>query len=259
MRDIVANFKKYSYLLEELVKKDIKLKYRKSYLGILWTLLEPLMTMLVLTVVFSKLYGRDDSTFPVYVLTGRLLYSFFSSCTKSATKSIRRNAGMIKKVYVPKYIYPVSNVISSYITFLISMIVLVGVSIYCKIKPSIYLLQGILPLFLLLVMALGVSLILATLSVFFRDLEYLWGVMTMLIMYSCAIFYQPERVLRTGYIWVLKINPLYAIIVNFRNAVIYHAPLDTFSTIYSVTFSFAVLFIGMYIFYKKQDEFILYI
>lgn len=255
----VSNFNKYTYLLGELVKKDIKLKYRKSYLGVLWTLLEPLMTMIVLTVVFSKLYGRDDAAFPVYVLTGRLLYSFFANCTKASTKSIRRNAGMIKKVYVPKYIYTVSAVISNYIIFLISMIVLVGVSIYCKIEPSVYLFQALLPLVVLFVMALGVSLILATLSVFFRDLEYLWSVITMMIMYSCAIFYQPERVLRTGYIWVLKINPLYAVIVNFRNSVIYHAPLDAFSTAYSCLFSVAVLMIGIALFYKKQDEFILYI
>lgn len=256
---MMVKLKKDYYLLRQLVIKEIKLKYRRSYLGVLWTLLEPLLTMIVLTVVFSQLYGRDDAAFPVYVLTGRLLYSFFANCTKSATKSIRRNAGMIKKVAVPKYIYTMSTVAANFITFMISMVVLVGVSIYCKIEPSLYMLQALLPLVLLFFMAMGSSLILATLSVFFRDLEYLWGVVTMMIMYSCAIFYQPERVIKTGYFWVLKINPLYAVIVNFRNSVIYHQPMDTFSTVYSCAFTAAVLVIGVVLFRKKQDEFILYI
>ena len=98
----VKNLMKYRFLLLELVKKDIKLKYRRSYLGIFWTLLEPLLTMVVLTIVFSGLYGKADHTFPVYILTGRLLYTFFANSTKAATKSIRSNAAMIKKVYVPK-------------------------------------------------------------------------------------------------------------------------------------------------------------
>ena len=106
MLRVINNFKKFRFLMFELVKKDIKLKYRRSYLGILWTLLEPLLTMIVLTVVFSGFYGKSDRAFPIYVLSGRLLYSFFSSGTKAACKSIRSNASIIKKVYVPKYIYP---------------------------------------------------------------------------------------------------------------------------------------------------------
>ena len=110
MKTYIENFKKYRFLLWELVKKGVKLKYRRSYLGILWTLLEPLLTMIVLTIVFGSMFGNPDPTFPVYILTGRLLYSFFSSATSGAMKSIRGNAGMIKKVYVPKYIYPLSSV-----------------------------------------------------------------------------------------------------------------------------------------------------
>ena len=112
MRNLFQTFKKYQYLLYQLVKKDIKLKYRSSYLGVLWTLLEPLLTMMVLTVVFSSLLGKGTRDFPVYILTGRLLYSFFSGSTKTALKSVRSNAGMIKKVYVPKYMYPCAGVIS---------------------------------------------------------------------------------------------------------------------------------------------------
>ena len=105
IKKYIKNFVNYKYLLFELVKKNIKLKYRRSYLGILWTLVEPLLTMIVLTIVFGTLFGRDDRTYPVFILSGRLLFSFFSSSTKSGLKAISGNAAMIKKVYVPKYIY----------------------------------------------------------------------------------------------------------------------------------------------------------
>ena len=99
-------FMRYRYLLIELVRKGIKLKYRRSYLGLVWTLLEPLLTTLVLWFVFGNLLGRGDALYPVYILSGRLLYSCFSSSSKIAMRSIRSNQAMIKKVYVPKYLYP---------------------------------------------------------------------------------------------------------------------------------------------------------
>jgi len=135
----LQNFKKFRFLLYELIKKDIKLKYRRSYLGIIWTLLEPILTTIVLTIVFINFRGKKDHTFPIYILTGRLLYSFFSQATKQAMKSIRSNSGMIKKVYVPKYMYPLSNILSSYITFAISLIVLLGAMfIFRYIRPGIF-------------------------------------------------------------------------------------------------------------------------
>lgn len=254
MNRILNNFKKYRFLLVELVKKDIKLKYRRSVLGIFWTLLEPLLTTLVLTFVFSKLRNKSVS-FPVYILTGRLLYSFFANSTKAAMKSIRTNGAMIKKVYVPKYIYPLASVLSNYVIFLISMIVLVGVAIFCGVWPTFYIVEAIIPLFLILVMSLGVGMILATFAVFFRDLEYLWGVVLMLIMYASAIFYDVDTMIE-GNEWIFKWNPLYALILNFRNAV-FGSPLDQFALVYSAIVAFGSLLVGIYVFYKKQDKFIL--
>lgn len=240
------------------MKKDIKLKYRRSYLGILWTLIEPLLTMIVLTMVFSGFYGKDDKSFPVYILTGRLLYTYFSNATKAATKSIRTNSSMIKKVYVPKYIYPVSSIISNYVIFLISLIVLIGVALFLGVYPTLRIFEAIIPLVVIFFMALGVGLCLSTLAVFFRDMEYLWGVALMLIMYSSAIFYDPERVIKHGYGWILNINPLYACIVNFRSA-IFGTPLDLNYLLYSVVFSAVTIVIGIGMFYKEQDKFILHI
>ena len=195
MKQFIDNFRKYLYLLSQLVKKNIKLRYRRSYLGMLWTLIEPLLTMIVLSVVFGRMLGRISSDlafagvpFPIYVLTGRLLYSFFSSATNSAMRSIRSNGAMIKKVYVPKYIYPFSGILANFIIFLISLIVLVGVMVFFVANGSYhapmngYMVLSVVPLVNLFILAMGVGMILATLCVFFRDIEYLWSVMLMMIM-----------------------------------------------------------------------------
>ena len=111
------SFLQNRFILSELVKKGIRLKYRRSYLGIVWSLLEPLLTMIVLTIVFGTLMGIDDTSFPVYILAGRLFYGFFSQSTTTALKSIRANSAIIKKVYVPKMLYPLSAVIFNYVIF----------------------------------------------------------------------------------------------------------------------------------------------
>lgn len=257
MKNRIKNFFKYNFLLSELVKKDIKLKYRRSVLGLFWTLLEPLLTMVVLTVVFSQLRGKSENFFPVYILTGRLLYTFFANSTKAAMKAIRTNSGMIKKVYIPKYIYPLSNVISNFVIFLLSLPVLVLVAIILKVPFTWHVFEAIIPLILLLIMSLGVGMILSAMAVFFRDIEYLWSVALMLVMYCSAIFYEPGSVIKNGYGWVFSINPLYAIITNFRNSIIYGTSMDMNALIYSTVFSFGSLFIGVWFFYKKQDKFIL--
>ncbi len=256
MKSAWKNFNKYRFLLGELVKKDIKLKYRRSYLGIFWTLLEPLLTTAVLTVVFSNLLGRGGRTFPVYILTGRLLYTFFSNATKAAMKSIRSNSAMIKKVYVPKYIYPFASILSNYVIFLISLMILFLAAILFRVMPTLYLLQIIVPLLMILILSLGVGMILATLAVFFRDLEYLWSVALMLIMYTCGIFYHVEDLKLGDHAWIFHLNPLYLIIVNFRDAV-FGNPLNQEALILSAVYSLGSLLLGFLLFYKKQDEFIL--
>lgn len=253
------NFLRYKYLLFELVKKNIKLKYRRSYLGILWTLVEPLLTMIVLTLVFGTLFGKDDRTYPVYILCGRLLYSFFSSASKAGLKAVSGNAAIIKKVYVPKYIYVVAAIISNFVTFVISLVVLVGVAAVLRVEPTWHIVEGLIPLVILFVMTLGIGLILATLNVFFRDIEYIWSVLTMLIMYASAIFYTTERVINTGNGWVFNVNPIYMCIANFRNAVLYGTAMNVDYCIHSAIFAVLSVIIGSVLFYKEQDKFILYV
>lgn len=258
MKAYFRNFWRYRYLLRELVVKGIKLKYRRSYLGIIWSMLEPVLTTCVLTLVFGTLFGNTNKQFPLYILTGRLLYSCFSTGTKGALRSIRSNSGMIKKVYVPKYLYPLSGVLFNYVIFLLSLIVLFIWGILVKAYPTLRWIELIFPLFVLLIMTFGVGMILATVAVFFRDMEYLWDVALMIIMYTCAIFYYPTRLLNSGHAWVLRVNPLYGIVCNARH-IVFGEAWDWPMMLYAILFSLAALAIGLFVFNKYQDDFILYI
>lgn len=258
MMEQLKNFKRYSYLLQELIKKGIKLKYRRSYLGIFWSLLEPLLTMIVLTLVFGQLLGRGEKEFPVYVLSGRLLYSFFNSSTKACLSSIRKNGAMIKKIYVPKYLYPLSGVLVNFIIFVLSLPVLLVVSLVLGVIPTWRIFYALIPLAILLILSYGVGMILATVGVFFRDLEYIWSVAMMLIMYTCAVFYYPEKLLSGNNAWLLRFNPLFCVIDCFRSC-IYNVDMNLGYLLYAFAFAIVSLIIGLYIFKKNQDKFILHI
>ncbi|MBQ8317041.1 MAG: ABC transporter permease [Lachnospiraceae bacterium] len=248
----------YRDLFCELVRKGIRLKYRRSYLGVVWSMIEPLLTMIVLTVVFGTLLGHHEKTFPVYILSGRLIYTLFSQSTTGALKSIRQNEGLIKKVFVPKLLYPLSSVAFNYVLFLISLVVLAGVSLVLGVYPTIKMLMAILPLIVLFFMSVGVGLILSTLGSFFRDLEYLWNVGLMLVMYASAIFYYPDAILESKVSWILSYNPLFCVISNFRSC-IFGESMDMTMLGYSAGFAMTVLVVGYIIFEKNKNKFILHL
>ena len=250
------NFAQNRFILSELIKKGIRLKYRRSYLGILWSLLEPLLTMIVLTIVFGTRMGEKSKSFPVYILSGRLLYGFFSQSTTAALKSIRANSSIIKKVYVPKLLYPVSSILFNYVIFLISLIVLAVVSMVLGVFPTVYLIQAVPVLLVLLILSMGCGLVLSTVGVFFRDMEYLWNVALMLIMYTCAIFYKAEKLLASRWSFVLKFNPLFCVIDSFRSA-IFGNMLNVKYFAYATAFGVVMTIIGIVVFTKNEDKFIL--
>ena len=268
-------FMKYRFLLRELVIKRIKLQYRNSVLGVLWTFLQPLLTMIVLTFVFSMVFGKNSAAvvnYPVFLLSGRLLYDFYSQSTKRAMKSIRGNASIIKKVYVPKYIYPLSVVLSTFVTFIISLGVLAIVIAFFNIikkdpvpvTPALFFI--IVPILILFVMCLGIGMLLATLDVFFKDVENIYDVFCTLLFYGTPIVYTIDKLNFSPDSWqtnILRINPLYGIIDMFRAAVLhgdeFMAYLDINALIYCSIFAVAVFIIGVGLFYKFQDKFILHI
>lgn len=254
----LANFTKYRYLLIELVKRDIKIKYRRSVLGIFWSFLEPLLFMIVLTIIFSTLFKHNIENYPVYLLTGRLAFDLYAGGTGTAMGSIVRNSSMIKKLYIPKYMYPLSVTLSTLVTFLLSLIVLLLIMVVTHTPFTLYVFTAIIPIVLLLVFTIGVSLIIATATVFFRDIEHLYGVFLTLLMYGSAIMFPPE-IIPAKYQFILTWNPLYAFISLFRDAFLYGQWFDPFYLAFALVSSIAALVVGVFVFYEYQDKFILHI
>ncbi|MGN0534076.1 MAG: ABC transporter permease [Eubacterium sp.] len=267
----VEMFKKYKNLLRELTNKNVKLKYRNSWLGILWSFFQPLLNMIVLSVVFGGLFGKKSDLiicYPVYLFTGRLLFSFFTSSTKQAMTSFRRNQAIIKKVYVPKYMYPLSSILSNFVTFAISLICLICVWIFFKLtgisggadlEINGYVFLCWVPMVLLLIFSTGVGLILSVISVYFRDVEYIWDVVCQLLFYMVPILYHLNTINRDWVKFIIKINPLYSMIELFRHCVLYGQIMSGKLLLYASVVSVATLIIGILFFNKKSDDIIFHL
>lgn len=253
----VSNFMKYRYLLYELVKKTVKLDYRRSFFGIFWIFLNPLLYTIVLSLVFSTFLGKTVENYPVYLLCGRLAFDFFSRGTETAMKSLQK-ASIIKRVYVPKYIYPLSSVMGKYITFLMSLVILALLVVVTGVTLTWQIFWSILPFILLFFLTLGVGLSLATVVVFFRDIQHLWRVFISLLMWCSAIFY-PVEVIPAQYRVIFEFNPVFQIIEMIRKSVMYGQSYEPFQIFFVLGVTIFFLILGIGLLYKYQDNFILYI
>lgn len=262
VRLYVKDFIRYRYLLYNLISRDFKLKYRRSVLGVAWSVLNPLMMCLVMYVVYNTLYanmtGDGIENFAVYLVIGQLLFNFFRESTTMAMSSIMSNSQLLRKVYIPKYIFPLEktcfglvNCFFSFIALIIIMII-TGAKLYWTIILAIY------PLLTLFVFSLGAGLVLSTLVVFFRDVIHLWEVFTTILMYFSAIFYDPAMlgggVLKT----FIGFNPIYWYITAFRTTVL-DGNMLTLNMIWACGLcSIIMLVVGLFVFKKNQDKFVLY-
>ena len=243
-------------MLQQLVNRSFKTKYKRSILGILWSFLNPLLTMLIQYIVFSTLFKSNLEYFPVYLLAGTICFSFFSEATSTGLASISGNASLITKVYIPKYIFPISTVLSSGINFALTLIPLLATVLISGLPiTQAYFFLPIVFLCLLL-LCLGMTMLLATAMVFFRDVQFLWGVITTLLMYTTPLFY-PETIIPAHFSFILKINPLYHVIRIFRVILIDCAPPEPRAVLVCIMFCLCILFCGAWMFKKQQDKFVL--
>ena len=243
MKQYIQNFKKFQPLLEELVARDIKIKYRRSVLGVLWTLLNPLLMMIVLSVVFSNLFKFDVENFPLFILSGQVIFNFFSESTTNAMGAILGNASLIRKIYVPKYLFVISRIFSSFINLMASFTALILVMV-----P--------IPLVLLVIFSMGIGLILSAIAVKFRDIMHLYSVFITALMYLTPIIY-PMSILPAWLKPIVNLNPITNILLMFRDVMLDYTIFDAKSIIIAVIEAGLALVIGLRVFYKAQDEFIL--
>ena len=248
--------KRYGFLMEQLVSRDFKVRYKRSLLGILWSFFNPLLTMLVQFVVFSQLFKSDIDNIAVYMLSGLIIFNFFTEAVGQALGSIVYNAPLITKVYVPKYIYPVTKVLFSAINFLISMVVLLIVIVVTgeAITKAFMLLPFLIAC--VLVFSAGFGMLLASLMVFFRDIQFLWGIFSMLWMYMTPLFY-PETLIAEQFRWIFTMNPMYYYVKFMRSVVLDGISPEPRMYLVCAAFALGSLLFGGVIFKKTQNKFIL--
>lgn len=249
---------RYSFLISQLVIRDFKSKYKRSILGVFWSFLNPLLTMTVQFLVFSTFFKADTLNYPVYLLSGVVCFSFFSECTTMCLTSISGNSRLITKVYIPKYIFPLARTISSSINLGISLVplFLAALVLGIAIRPQAILFFYFLAC--LILFSLGVGLFLSALMVFFRDIQFLWTVLTQIWMYATPIFY-PAEIIPEKYRFVVRLNPLYHFIGNARTCLIDGISPEPHAYIFCLLFALISIIVGAFTFKKTQDKFALYL
>jgi len=260
MKRAINSLKKYKFLLNQLISRDFKVKYKRSVLGILWSLLYPVLTMCVMAIVFSNVFkfSTPGVSYLVYLQTGLVMFNYFSEATNLSMSSVVANFSLINKVYMPKWIFPLSKCLFAGINFLLTLIPLYAVIILTGTELTwmhILLPYAVVCLFMF---TLGVGLILSTIAVFLRDIYYIYGVVIMFMMYLTPIMYD-INMLDARLIPILKFNPMYNFI-NFSRMIIIYRQIPSLDSWAACFISgFVILLFGVILFRRKQNKFIYYV
>lgn len=256
LRTLLYVERDYGFLIKQMVARDFKTKYKRSALGALWSFLNPLLTMGVQYFVFSTIFSNNIENYPIYLMIGIVCYNFFNEAVSMCLSSIIGNASLITKVYIPKYIFPFSRALSSGINLLLSLVPLIVFLGLTRTPVRLSWLLAPFALVCLFAFSLGLGLIMATLMVFFRDTQFLWGVASMLWIYLTPIFYSAD-IIPAQYMTIYKLNPLFHIIRFMRTCLINGISPEPQAYFFCIIMSFGMLGIGAIIFKKNQDAFVL--
>ncbi len=261
MRTMISSLKEklqsYSFLFTELAKRDFKKKYKRSVLGILWSVLSPVLTMLVMRLVFTQFFGRGADHYTTYILAGNIVFNYFRETTGEGMHAITSNAGIITKMDVPKELFVYSKIIALFINFVMSILVFFVFCLIDGITFGWHFLMLVYPVACLTVFSMGVAMLLSALFVFLKDVNYLWGVFLRLLTYCSAIFYSIE-----GYPAMIQTiflcNPVYVYILYFRTIAIDGAVPSLLIHGLCLLYALLAFVVGRWVFKRKEDRFIFY-
>ena len=251
-------YHQYNFLLQQLVSREFKVRYKRSALGVLWSFVNPLLTMMVQFFVFTLVFKSAIPNYIVYLIIGITFFNFFNEATTGGMLSIINNSALIKKVYVPKYIYPISQIFSASINFGISLILMFGVSFISGLTPNLYYFLIPFAIVSVFVLNFGVALLLATGMTFFRDVQFIYNVFMTALTYATPMFWDMSMI-PDKYNWIFKVNPLADIIIFVRDVVMNNQYPGTDIVLLMICIPVVFLLIGVHVFRKNQDKFILYI
>lgn len=255
---MIQKLKQHQFLFEELVKRDFTKKYKRTILGMAWSILSPLMNLLIMWLVFSKFFGANVNHYAIYLFAGQVVFSYFTDATSLGMSSLVGNAAIFTKVNVPKYLFLFSQNVSSLINFGLTLLIFFTFVAFDGIAFTWKFILLIYPIACLIVFNLGVGLILSALFVFFRDMQYLWGILTQLIMWMSAIFYTIDQYSYTVRCLFL-LNPIYVYIRYFRKIVIDSViPTPQFH-LAAAGYALIAFAIGAYMYKKNNHEFLYYV
>ena len=258
MIKIMVTVKKHQFLFEELVKRDFKKKYKRTVLGMLWSVLSPLLTLLVMRLVFTQFFGRNTPHYTTYLFCGNLIFAFFNESTSQGMSSLMSNAGIFTKVNVPKYLFLLSKNVQCLLNFGLKLCVFV---LFCILDDITFTWRWIMllyPVCLLVCFNIGMGLILSALYVFFRDIQYLWSVFTTLLMYMSAIFYTIDRYPPEMQNLFL-LNPVYLFIRYFREIVIDMTIPSVWFHLLMLADTLIAVGIGCWMYKKYNHRFLYYV
>lgn len=247
------------FVLNSLVSKDFKLKYRRSILGVLWSILNPLLMMIVLAAVFSYMFKFSIENFPLYLILGQVLFDYMSRATSGAMSSIIDAESLIKKIRIEKMIFPVEKVMFELLNFVISLVAVACVALYYQVAPSVHAIWG-LPILILCVFlfSVGLGLLLSALSVFFRDVMHLWGVILTAWTYATPLFY-PFDMLEGWMQNLMMFNPMYHYVTYFRDIMMWNINPGGKETLICFAMAAITFLVGFVVFRKTEKKFILYV
>lgn len=255
---MLEQFLRNQFLFEELVKRDFKTKYKRTILGMGWSILSPLLTLFVMNIVFSHFFGRGMKHYTIYLFCGNLLFTYYREATSSGMTSLMNNARIFSKINVPKYIFLLSRNISSVINFGLTLVVFFIFCMVDKIEFGIHFLALIYPIACLILFNIGIGLVLSALFVFFRDMSYLYDIFTMLTMYLSAIFYTVD-IIPEKYQIMFLLNPVYVYIKYFR-IVVLDGQLPSFELhVLCVFYAITALLVGAWMYKKYNYKFLYYV
>lgn len=253
MMNRIKNFLRYLPLLKELVSRDLKVKYRRSVLGYLWSLLNPLLMMMIVSSVFSFVFRNDIENYKIYLIIGQTFFNFFAEATTGAITTLIDNKSLLQKVYIPKYILPLSKVCSTFVQLCYSLLAVVIVLLFTRTPVRVTILLFPLGLCYLLLFCIGVSLFLSVAAVYFRDIIHLYSVFVTVWFYLTPIFYSVDSLsLQMGKL--ILYNPLYYYINYFRKIILWGQVPNFTDNFVCLVFAGGVLFAGAGFFKIHQDR-----
>jgi len=250
--------KQHQFLFEELVKRDFKQKYKRTVLGMGWSILSPLLTLLVMKIVFSQFFGRNTPHYTIYLFSGNILMAYFKEATKGGMNALMSNAKIFSKINVPKYLFLLSKNVSALLNFVLILAVYFFFCISDGIDFGLHMLSLVYPIICLLLLNVGVGMVLSAMYVFFRDTQYLYDVFLTLLTYLSAIFYTVDQFpLAMQRLFLL--NPVYCYIKYFRLVVIDSTIPSVEFHVLCAIYAFAALALGAYTYKKNNHKFLYYV